>query len=200
MNDIYNNDGIYKEEITYGSPYVSKGLKFSIWADALFPKTESVLCVGCGNGFDVVYWLDRGKNAFGTELHDIKCDYLNGKIIKAVAPGLPFGDKEFDLLLCTEVVEHIEPKTSKDFILDCCRVGKTCIFSIATTMDSYGTHINLKTPARWLEIFDEIKVELKNFQFKPSIHMLIEGYGGYSKSFVAMNYGDGIIAITKNGV
>lgn len=200
MNEIYDNDGIYKDEIAYGSPFVSKGLRYSCWANEYIPDVKSVLCVGCGNGYDVVYWLQNGKDAYGTELHDIKCDYLKGRIIKATAPGLPFSDKQFDLLMCCEVIEHIEPETSKDFILDCCRVSKKCLFSIATTMDSYKTHINLKTAPQWLHIFGELKLNLKNFQLNPAFFLFLDNDDKGSKIFLTMSYGEGVVAITENDI
>jgi len=191
--ETYYDGGIYDKDLQYGAPGVSKGLQVASWANHVIGNVKSVLSVGCGNGHDVVYWLKSGKNAFGTEMHKIDCDILKGRIINAVAPGLPFKDDEFDLVTCCEVIEHIEPKTSKDFILDCCRLAEFSVFSIATAMDSFRTHINLKSAAEWVSLFENI-VDLVSFQYKPMIHNF------YAQEAEAVHYSEGVIAIARKGI
>jgi len=170
--DIYKDGGIY-DRIDYGSPYISKGLKFAKYLSAQYPKESKVLCVGCGNGFEVVVFLKAGFNAFGTELHQIDVPYLKDRIINARAPDLPFKDNEMDLLLCCEVLEHVPEEETDDFLKECVRVGKNCFFSIATKMDAYKTHINVHSPQWWLDKFDELSLKVLHFEFKPQLDLLL---------------------------
>lgn len=164
--DTYQNGGIY-DNSTYGNPYASKGVKFARFLKPLLKKNSKVLCIGCGNGFEVMEYLQQGHDAYGTELHDVDVGVLNGRIIKAVVPDLPFKDNEFDLLHCTEVMEHIPTENTDIFLKECKRVSKSQLFSVATDMDIYKTHINIQTPSWWYETFVRNDFQIKNFQYKP---------------------------------
>lgn len=76
---------------------------------------DSILDVGCGEGFT----LNRLKeNGIGKKLEGIeylqaaidlgKKTYPDIKITKGNIYELPYRDNEFDLVLCTEVLEHLE--------------------------------------------------------------------------------------------
>jgi 2-polyprenyl-3-methyl-5-hydroxy-6-metoxy-1,4-benzoquinol methylase len=76
---------------------------------------DSILDVGCGEGFT----LNRLKeNRIGKKLEGIeylqaaidlgKKTYPDIKITKGNIYELPYKDNEFDLVLCTEVLEHLE--------------------------------------------------------------------------------------------
>src|SRR3989344_5248458 len=88
-----------------------KGLVFKIQAD-------SILDVGCGEGFT----LNRLKeNKIGKRLEGIeysktaielgKKSYPDIKITQGDIYNLSYKDNEFDLVLCTEVLEHLENPT-----------------------------------------------------------------------------------------
>ena len=82
----------------------------------LIPKdTESILDVGCGEGFT----LNRlringiGKRLEGIEYLDsaIELGKINNpeiKITKGDIYRLPFKDNSFEVVMCTEVLEHLE--------------------------------------------------------------------------------------------
>ncbi|MHC4292650.1 MAG: class I SAM-dependent methyltransferase [Planctomycetota bacterium] len=188
LKELYGNNGIYAKSIEYGAPIVSRGLRYSVWANRALQDVKTVLCIGCGIGYDVVYWLKQGKDAYGTEMHSIDCDILRGRIINCVAPGLPFKDKEFDLVMCTEVIEHILPETTEDFIKDCCRISNFCFLSMATTMDSFGTHINYRPAMEWLSLLEGMESKVLNFQSCPLIVFDEQ----------VNNYPDGVCAFIKN--
>jgi hypothetical protein len=167
--DTYRDGGIY-DDPQYGGPYISKGVRFARFAQKYSPKSGKVLCIGCGNGFEVLEYLNQGFDAFGTEMHAIEnVRPLKNRIVKALVPNLPFRDKEFDLLHCTEVMEHIPPEMTDAFLKEAFRVSKQQFFSIATEMDTYLTHINLHPPGWWFDKFSEHGVKIVNFQFAPII-------------------------------
>lgn len=166
--DTYRDGGIY-ESPTYGSPYIIKGVKFARFLNPIIKPGSQVLCIGCGNGFEVIEYLNQGHDAYGTELHECWAEILKGRIINAVVPDLPFKDKEFDLLHSTEVLEHIPQELTEDFLRECARVSTQQFFSAATEMDTYGTHINLNSPSWWYEMFVKAGLEILNFQFAPIV-------------------------------
>lgn len=187
--DTYKDGGIYNNS-QYGGVYISKGVRFARFMQKHIPPKSKVLCVGCGNGFEVIEYLNQGHDAYGTELHPIdNVKILEGRIINAVVPNLPFKDKEFELLHCTEVLEHIPPETTDAFLTECVRVSNKQFFSIATEMDSYKTHINIQTPTWWIEKFVKNNVPVMNFQFGPMLSNI------YEDTVVDIHYYDGITAL-----
>lgn len=90
---------------------------------------DSILDVGCGEGFT----LNRLKeNRIGKKLEGIeylqaaidlgKKTYPDIKIVKGDIYELPYKDNAFDLVLCTEVLEHLEKP--QDAIKELVRVSK----------------------------------------------------------------------------
>ena len=83
-------------------------------ASSYMPQNAKVLDVGCGMGDNLRYIL-RGYDAFiGLEYAERTAKaakrLLSGraKILRGSADEIPFRNDEFDLVLCIEVLEHIE--------------------------------------------------------------------------------------------
>lgn len=78
-------------------------------------RVDSILDVGCGEGFTLHRLKERG---IGTHLEGIeylqdaidlgKQVYPEIKITQGDIYKLPYKDNSFDLILCTEVLEHLE--------------------------------------------------------------------------------------------
>lgn len=189
--DRYREGGIY-DDATYGCPYISKGVRFARFMGKHVTSKGKILCIGCGNGFEVIEYLNQGHDAYGTEVHPIdNVKILEGRIINAIVPELPFKDKEFDLLHSTEVLEHIPTSTTDAFLNECKRVSRQQFFSIATEMDTHKTHINLQTPNWWLDTFERNGFNVVNFQFKPILSNI---YGNYVHD---VHYNDGITVLCE---
>lgn len=166
--DRYTDDGDLYNSLNYGAPYISKGLRFASWLAGEINPGAKMLCVGCGEGYEVVKYLKDGFDVYGTELHSIKIPFLKNRIIKAQCPHLPFADDTFDMLSCTEVLEHIKESLTDSFLAECMRVAKQFFFSIATENDvGFNSHINLHNIAWWYRKFTELKFNIKNIQFRP---------------------------------
>jgi len=197
----YVDGGIYNL-LSYGSPGISKGVRFARYMSQFMKKGQKTVNIGCGNGYEVIQLLNDGMDAYGTEIHDIDVPVLKKRIINAIVPNLPFKDKEFDLLMCTEVIEHIPEIETEDFINECCRVADKCFFSIATRGDEpYNSHINVHGPQWWLDKLEEINFRVINFQFKPFVEIrfnnLAHFRSGYSDGIAF--YGDKNLQDCKAG-
>ncbi|MBK7221825.1 MAG: class I SAM-dependent methyltransferase [Saprospiraceae bacterium] len=79
---------------------------------AMMPKTVgSVLDVGCGNGILVNYLSNNHSHEFqricGCDRSETSLQFVKTEKVKASIDQLPFSDKEFDLVTCLEVIEHL---------------------------------------------------------------------------------------------
>jgi ubiquinone/menaquinone biosynthesis C-methylase UbiE len=75
-----------------------------------FPKFHGdILDIGCGDSpYRVFLKLDQVKY-FGIDIVDQdKFDYHNERIVPFDGKKIPFDDKYFDVIICTEVLEHVE--------------------------------------------------------------------------------------------
>ena len=78
-------------------------------------EVESILDVGCGEGFTLHRLKEKGigKKLEGLEYLQTAIDlgkemYPDIKITQGSIYKLPYKDNSFDLVLCTEVLEHLE--------------------------------------------------------------------------------------------
>lgn len=93
-------------------------------------KEKPALDIGCRDG----YWSERLKEkGYQVKSLDIEPHYDNS-ISHDIETGLPFADKSFDLIWCTEVIEHLhEPKF---LLIEIERVLKPEGLAILTTPNS----------------------------------------------------------------
>ena len=120
---------------------------------------DTVLDVGCGVGT----WTARWQRSLGVD-----GDWVpRGKL--RIPPGrfhchdlttpLDLG-REFDLVVCLEVAEHLPPKSARTLIDTLCRHGEVIAFSAAVP-DQGGTgHVNEHWPSYWAKLF-------AHFGYKP---------------------------------
>ena len=127
----------------------------------LFPDgaPASVLDVGCGTGTWLKACLDRGSEQVfgvdGAELAD--GDLLIAKsLVQRLDLNRPFElGRRFDLVLCLETVEHIEPQNAATIVDSLCAHGDRILFSAAAP-DQPGTHhVNCRWPDHWQKLFNE---------------------------------------------
>lgn len=94
---------------------------------------KKVLDVGCGVGFMVNRMRDEGINAYGTDFTEALVGYWGDSPYFKVAEAekQPFGDKEFDLVISTDVMEHIHEEDLPYVVEEMKRVGKTVLAFVA---------------------------------------------------------------------
>lgn len=88
---------------------------------------ESALDVGCGNGAAVALLSEAGKQAKGVDVsptaaamaREFGRDCVEGSILE-----IPVPDDSFDLLMSTDVFEHLRPEDVDRAISECFRVAR----------------------------------------------------------------------------
>jgi predicted TPR repeat methyltransferase len=125
------------------------------------------LDVGCGRANGVEYARSVGQDVYGCDISDgaVKCwkdrgvdDFCN----VAPANNMPYVDQEFDMVVCSEVMEHIPEDQTMSTLRVIFRVGSDkYFFTIALTPEQLPiagyiqTHITVKSPMWWFERFAE---------------------------------------------
>ena len=136
------------------------------------PKNvNSILDVGCGNGWVAKEFLPKGKQVFSLDI-----SVTNPAIAKKLYPSekhfgiaadsfhLPFNDNSFDCVIASEIIEHVFDPAA--FVKELFRVVKKGGSLIITTpykekiIYYLCIHCNQKTPANaHIHSFDEMKLE-----------------------------------------
>jgi SAM-dependent methyltransferase len=112
-------------------------------------SVKSILDVGCGEGHCVKYFSDLGIRAVGF-------DGLQANIERAVVPitlhDLRSGPfiMPVDLVLCCEVVEHIEEKYLPN-LLQSLANGRVIAMTHALPGQGGYHHVNCKPPSYWIK-------------------------------------------------
>ncbi len=116
----------------------------------------TLLDVGTGRGETLIEGRDLGMRVKGTET--VK-ELLNDDVVEAFLPSLPFGDREYEIVTCFEVLEHLLPKDVVPALRELRRVGKRWLVVSVCTNPDYVGGVNLHPSARseqaWLATFRE---------------------------------------------
>jgi ubiquinone/menaquinone biosynthesis C-methylase UbiE len=136
----------------------------------LFNNIKNLLDVGCGAGVAVAYHREIGKiDAFGIDFTKYasstweKLDVSKWCSV-AAAEAIPYKDNQFEMVTCTDVLEHIPEENVKTVLEEMFRVGNDkFLFTIALTQakkkmphDGSEPHICVKEPGWWFSILDEV--------------------------------------------
>lgn len=110
---------------------------------------ELILDIGCGNARDILQILSSGAKVVGVDISEgmvssaknalAACDIHQVMLQVGDATALPFPDRRFDKILCSEVVEHI-PDAQKA-LTEMWRVlkpGGSVVLSTPNPMSWYG--------------------------------------------------------------
>lgn len=127
-------------------------------------KFESILDAGCGSGDVVNYMNNKGFYCVGVDisLQGAKQKFpelVTKEIIQqSELSKLPFPDKSFDVVFCSEVLEHIPADEISDTIAELCRVAKKhvfCTISLRPSSNNNKYHITLRSRKWWEDHFQQ---------------------------------------------
>lgn len=128
-------------------------------------KPKSIIDFGCGIGYTLETAFNMGiRDLVGIEISLIAKKYTNEKIknliINADCSEI-LETKKYDLVICTEVFEHIEPKNSENLlknITNSLNKDGTIIFSAAPIGQNGSGHINLKSKEYFINFFKSYNI------------------------------------------
>jgi hypothetical protein len=119
-----------------------------------FLDFDTAIDFGCGNAYIVARLRREGRQAFGVEV-----------ALDAALPSMPADVREFvagydflrvrptpaDLVICTEVVEHLDPRNGTRLINALARAtGKWLFFTAATPGQGGHHHVNEMPNDHWI--------------------------------------------------
>ena len=136
---------------------------YALLADALLDLLgfDSVLDVGCANGFLLERFAAAGKEIAGIEASPAVRKVLSPGVAAAVVVG-DFAEvpqrfpRPFDLVCCVEVAEHIDPARSRELVTVVTGAASRWIYFTAAPPGQSGRgHINCRPHEEWLGWFEE---------------------------------------------
>jgi len=167
-----------------------------------------VLNAGCGPGFDSEEFKKAGHHVVGIDFDKKMVSFAlknrfqdEGKVADLNKP-LPFGDSEFDVVFCSEVVEHLP--IIKVFLQECSRVLRKGGLLLLTTDNpaylkhrirllfgkadflAHDCHVHLYTPSKMHELLEQNgfrvlrKKNIGNFVFVSlgDVYLVVAEKGG----------------------
>lgn len=124
---------------------------------AVIPGVDSILDAGCAMGLLVESLRALGKEAYGVDISS----YAIGKVNKSVTEYCwqgdivaPFKHAWYDLIVCTDVLEHIDPRYAQTVIDNLAAHTNKVIFSSTPNDTGEPTHINVQPFQYWMDMFE----------------------------------------------
>lgn len=121
-----------------------------------FPR--SVLDVGCGSGTWLRAALERGAaEVLGVEGAEVPQDMMRvpHDLITHADLNQPFNlHRRFELVMCLETAEHLEPESAETLVESLVRHGDTILFSAAIPGQPGIHHVNCQWPSYWQRLFN----------------------------------------------
>jgi SAM-dependent methyltransferase len=124
---------------------------------------KTILDVGCGAGKAVKILREKDYDAWGCDIAELTELWRENGVwshcYSTPAHELSHNDGAFDMVMCTDVMEHIHPDYVDRTLDEICRVGKKYFyFSIAccpesVVSDKYGVplHLTIMPPIWWMD-------------------------------------------------
>lgn len=144
--------------------FVGKNRIITSLIDQYAPPSPRSLDVGCGPGGMLQVLSDRGE-AVGVDVSDDALAYCHERGLEAIKGALPhdlpFDPASFDLIIASEVIEHVQDDAaSAEALVSLLRPGGVLIATVPalqwmwTRHDELNHHFRRYTTARFAGLFD----------------------------------------------
>ena len=131
-------------------PYIPLTSMNIVWRK-LDRHAHSILDVGCGRG-ETISFINRHRNflavgidIFEPSLEAAKRQNVYRDLLLGDVRYLPFSHKSFDILICSEVIEHLEKKSGERLLAELERVARKQIL-LTTPVGTYKQHASGGNP------------------------------------------------------
>lgn len=124
--------------------------EYDAMADLLrdnLPPFKSVLDLGCGNGYLITALERTGCSVVGVDGSSNVLKYRPDIIVADLTKQLTIGDNLYDLVICTEVAEHIEERYADVLVDNVCDVALSTVFFSAAKA-GFGGHLHVNEQER----------------------------------------------------
>jgi len=206
-----SQDWRVKEKLRYEAAYATgnylPAVGQSIWnhfeSQVDISTIHTMLDVGCGLGSIVQKAREKGIHCFGIDISSLAREYWQYAGVEkyctdTTADRMPFKDHYFDLVWCTEVLEHVPEEGVMDTLREIKRVGKDKFFFTVCMKpakykmpnDNSEPHVCIKPIDWWIDRFfeagyEDIQATMANHQQSAVIFtglkkMIIGDYNGSS--------------------
>lgn len=131
---------------------------------------NSVVDLGCGRGFYLRKLLELGKDAIGVEFSKVCCEkYLNDvPYINEDIFSFCRQDRCYDLTLCMDVLEHIEPSNISELIQGIRNISERAIIGVANHSDvlmGHELHLIIENHDWWYDKLKKYYNKVETFIF-----------------------------------
>ncbi len=117
---------------------------------------QTVIDIGCGNGFLLEHLVKAGKTARGVELSPEVRDTIPphlGALIDIADFAQTSG--QYDLVCCIEMAEHLVPARSAELVRTICARARLWVYFSAAPPGQWGRgHMNCRPYKDWINMFD----------------------------------------------
>jgi len=124
----YCSKGYYEQDTLWGTQLNEREqARIKGVLKLLPPKVKSILDVGCGDGRITNRLAGKYPRVVGLDISEAALQHVKTEKVKASAESLPFSDRSFDLILATELLEHLPKAIYYKAIAEMKRVAKEWI-------------------------------------------------------------------------
>ena len=101
---------------------------------------------------------DRGVQAWGADISEFAIQNVREDIrpycrVASITKPIPLNAGRYDLVACIEVLEHLTAEEAGSAIANLTAVTDTILFSSSPSDFNEPTHINVRPPIDWLQMF-----------------------------------------------
>jgi len=118
-------------------------------------KPKRVIDVGCGEGWWGKKFEDLGSYVLGLDGAYMTNPAMTNFHAFDIEQRIPTPNEPFDLAVCLEVAEHLNPSRAETFVEDLCKLSPTILFSAAIPGQGGNGHINCQWPSYWQTFYSQ---------------------------------------------
>ncbi len=145
-------------------------------------KFDTCLDAGCGLGGLVAQLATNNKNVIGCEVSDYALERCRQRGIQcqlAALHHLPFSNKQFDLVFCSDVLEHLIVLDVFDAVSELIRITEHDLVLTINLDNPYEFHPTILSKDNWLSLFLEGGLVMRNEQKEETLQNSSTSYPEY---------------------